>query len=209
MSDKPETSVLAWARKVQAIAQTGLHFSQNTFDRDRFTKLKALTDELLAAELDIPLGQAREIWDKEVGYATPKVGVRGGVFDGDRILLVRERSDGKWTLPGGWVDVGDSPSGAIEREILEESGYHAKAIKLAMLIDRNKHPFAPAVYHVYKMYFLCELTGGTAQTSNETDSVGFFTLDALPELSPIRTLRSQIERLYEHYRNRALPTDFD
>jgi ADP-ribose pyrophosphatase YjhB (NUDIX family) len=112
-------------------------------------------------------------------------------------------------LPGGWVDVGDSPSGAIEREILEESGFQAKAIKLAMLIDKNKHPFAPAVYHVYKMYFLCELIGGTARTSSETDDVGFFPLSGLPELSPIRTLRSQVERLYEHQRNRALATDFD
>ena len=209
MSDKPESSVLAWARKVQAIAQTGLHFTQNAFDRERFTKLKELTDELVAAELDIPLGEARAIWDKEVGYATPKVGVRGGVFDGDEVLLVRERADGKWALPGGWVDVGESPSGAIEREILEESGYSARAVKLAMLIDRNKHPFAPAPYHVYKLYFLCERTGGVARTSSETDDVGFFPLNALPELSPIRTLRSQIERLYVHHCNRALATDFD
>ena len=209
MSDKPDTRVLEWARKVQAISQNGLLFTQDSFERDRYTQLKELADSILAAELDIPLGAARALWNKEDGYATPKVDVRGGVFDGDKVLLVRERSDGKWTLPGGWVDVNDAPSEAVVREIWEESGYTAKALKLAMLVDRNRHPHPPSVYHIYKLFFLCERTGGAPTLSNETDGVDFFPVRSLPELSTGRALSSQIERLYEHQLNRALPTDFD
>jgi len=204
-----DLSVLAWARKVQAIAQNGLLFTQDSFDRDRYTQLQDLANSIIAAELDIPLGKARAFWDKEEGYATPKVDVRGGVFDAERVLLVRERSDGKWTLPGGWVDVNDAPSEAVAREIFEESGYRAKATKLAMLVDRNRHPHPPGIHHIYKLFFLCERTGGTPTLSNETDGVDFFPIRSLPELSTGRTLSSQIERLYEHQLNRALPTDFD
>jgi len=202
-------TVLVWARKVQAIAQNGLLFTQDSFERERYTQLQELTSSILAAELDIPLGAARALWDNEKGYATPKVDVRGGVFDGDRVLLVRERSDGGWTLPGGWVDVNDAPSEAVAREIYEESGYRAKATKLAMLVDKNRHPHPPSLHHIYKLFFLCDLTGGAAKTSNETDGVDFFPVHSLPNLSVGRALSSQIERLYEHHLNRALPTDFD
>jgi ADP-ribose pyrophosphatase YjhB (NUDIX family) len=204
-----DLSVLKWARKVQAIAQNGLAFTQDTFDRERFTQLQELADSIIATELDIPLGRAKAFWDKEDGYATPKVDVRGGVFDGDRVLLVRERSDGGWTLPGGWVDVNDAPSEAVSREIYEESGYRATPIKLAMLVDKNRHPHPPGIHHIYKLFFLCERTGGTATISNETDGVDFFPVHSLPQLSTGRTLSSQIARLYEHQLNKSLPTDFD
>jgi ADP-ribose pyrophosphatase YjhB (NUDIX family) len=209
VSDEPETNVLEWARKVQAIAQNGLLFTQEPFERERYTQLKDLSDSILAAELDIPLGKARALWEKEDGYVTPKVDVRGGVFDGAKVLLVRERSDGRWTLPGGWVDVNDAPSEAVVREIYEESGYRAKATKLAMLVDKNRHPHPPSVHHIYKLFFLCDLIGGAPKTSNETDGVDFFPVHSLPDLSVGRALSSQIERLYAHHLNRALPTDFD
>jgi len=201
--------ILVWARKVQAVAQTGLAFTHDPYDRERYTQLQELVAAILAKELDIPVGRAKALWDQEDGYATPKVDVRGAVFDGDKVLLVRERSDGKWTFPGGWVDVNDAPSEAVVREIFEESGYHAKAIKLAALVDKNRHPHPPSVHHIYKLLFLCELTGGTATISNETDAVEFFPVNALPELSTGRTLASQIARMYEHQLNRDLPTDFD
>jgi ADP-ribose pyrophosphatase YjhB (NUDIX family) len=202
-------TVLAWARKVQAIAQNGLAFTRDPFDRERYTQLQDLVAGLLSHELEIPLDTARSLWSGEVGYATPKVDVRGAVFDADRVLLVRERADGRWTLPGGWVDVNDAPSAAVEREIYEESGYRARAVKLAALFDKNRHPHPPGVHHIYKLLFLCELTGGAPAISNETDAVEFFAVHALPELSRGRTLPSQIERLYQHRLDPALPTDFD
>lgn len=202
-------TLLDWARKVQAIAQTGLAFTHDPFDRERYTQLTELVADILSSELDIPLTRAKAFWEGEDGYATPKVDVRGGIFDGDRVLLVRERSDGKWTLPGGWVDVNDSPSGAVAREVFEESGYRARAVKLAALVDKRRHPHPPGIHHIFKLFFLCERTGGEAAVSNETDAVQFFPVSALPELSTGRVLASQIERLYQHQLHLELPTDFD
>lgn len=204
-------NILEWARKVQAIAQNGLAFTTDPFDRERYGQLRDLVASILSTELDVPVSKAQAFWDHEEGYATPKVDVRGGVFDHDKVLLVRERSDGKWTLPGGWVDVNDAPSHAVEREIYEESGYRAKAVKLAALLDRNNpdHGHPPGIHHIYKLFFLCELTGGTATISNETDAVEFFPVNALPDLSSGRVTRSQIERLYRHQLHKDLPTEFD
>ena len=204
-----DMTVLNWARKVQAVAQTGLAFTHDIYDRERFMQLQELAAELVAAELEIPLGQAKSYWKGDDGYATPKVDVRGAVFKDEQVLLVRERSDGKWTMPGGWVDVNDAPSEAVVREIFEESGYRAKALKLAALVDRNRHPHPPSVHHIYKLFFLCEITGGSPTISDETDGVDFFPLNALPELSTGRTLASQIARMHEHWLNRDWPTDFD
>ncbi len=203
------TTILDWARKVQAIAQSGLAFTHDDFDRERYTQLTDLVASILATELDIPVSQAKAFWQAEEGYATPKVDVRGGIFEHGRVLLVRERSDGKWTLPGGWVDVNDSPSGAVAREILEESGYRARAVKLAALVDKLRHPHPPGIHHIYKLFFLCERTGGAPAVSSETDAVQFFDVHALPELSTGRVLASQIERLHQHHLHPELPTDFD
>ena len=203
--------VLEWARKVQAIAQNGLAFTRDPFERERYQQLQELASVMLATELDIPAARARTFWTDDGTYATPKVDVRGAIFQDRRVLLVRERSDGKWTLPGGWVDVNDGPSFAVEREIREESGYLARATKLAALFDKSNpsHGHPPGTLHIYKLFFLCELTGGAPATSSETDGVDFFALDALPPLSLGRTTPSEIERLHQHHLERTLPTDFD
>jgi ADP-ribose pyrophosphatase YjhB (NUDIX family) len=207
---RPHTeTLLAWARKVQAIAHNGLLFSSDPFDRERYHELERLVVALFESELGVPVAQARAFWASEHGYATPKVDVRGAVFQGERVLLVRERSDGRWTLPGGWVDINDAPAAAVAREIREESGFEARPVKLAALVDKNRHPHPPGVHHIYKLMFLCELTGGEAATSNETDAVDFFSVQALPPLSLGRILPAQIERLYRHHLEPGLPTDFD
>ncbi|HYL03011.1 MAG TPA: NUDIX hydrolase [Steroidobacteraceae bacterium] len=210
MSGRERTAtLLAWVRELQAIAQNGLAFSRDPFDRARYTQLRELATRMLSGELGTPPETVRALFEGESGYATPKVDVRGGVFRDGEVLLVRERSDGRWTLPGGWVDVNDAPSDAVAREIYEESGYRARAVKLAALLDKNRHPHPPGVHHIYKLLFLCELTGGAPATSPETDAVGFFPVRGLPELSPGRVLPAQIELLYRHHLEPALPTDFD
>jgi ADP-ribose pyrophosphatase YjhB (NUDIX family) len=209
MSPAAPRNLLEWARKLQAIAQNGLAFTRDPFDRERYTQLTELVALLLASEFDMSAEAARALWAEERGYATPKVDVRGGVFVDQRVLLVRERTDGRWTLPGGWVDVNDAPSEAVAREIYEESGYRARPVKLAALIDKNRHPHPPGVHHIYKLFFLCELTGGAPATSTETDAVEFFPVHALPPLSTGRVLASQIERLHQHSIDASLPTDFD
>lgn len=198
-----------WMQQLQAIAQNGLTFATDSFDVDRYTKLRKITSEMVGAigglDPEMVLGQ----YSKEIGYATPKVDVRGAVIKGNKILLVREIEDGGWTLPGGWADVGDSPSEAVLREIWEESGYEAKVLKLVAVQDRNRHPHPEHPQHIYKLFFLCEITGGEAKHSNETDGVGFFAEDALPPLSLGRTLPEQIALLFEHSRNPELATVFD
>ncbi|MBV9725567.1 MAG: NUDIX hydrolase [Gammaproteobacteria bacterium] len=209
MSASPPRDLLDWARRVQAIAQNGLAFTHDPFDRERYTQLAELLALLLAERLAIPVDAARSLWSQDEGYATPKVDVRGGVFLDQRVLLVRERSDGRWTLPGGWVDVGNAPSEAVVREIFEESGYRARPVKLAALLDKDRHPHPPGLHHIYKLFFVCELTGGAAAPSTETDAAEFFPVRTLPPLSTGRVLAAQIERLYRHHIEPSLPTDFD
>lgn len=202
-------SLLEWARKVQAIAQSGLAFSHDPYDRERYRELQDLVDSILSRELGRSEAEIKSLWVHEEGYATPKVDVRGAVFIDDEILLVRERSDGKWTLPGGWADVNEAPSEAVVREVHEESGYQTRATKLAAVYDRSRHDHPPMIYHVYKMLFLCDVEAGVASSSLETDGVGFFSMDYLPDLSTPRVTRGQIERLFQHHDRRDLPTDFD
>jgi ADP-ribose pyrophosphatase YjhB (NUDIX family) len=200
---------LEWTQRLQAIAQTGLTYAADPYDVERYAALREITAELVAAHSDASLDYLRGMFADQAGYATPKVDVRGAVFRDDTILLVKERSDGGWTLPGGWADVGDAPSDAVVREIAEESGFQTRAVKLLALYDRNKHGHPPHPFHVYKLFFQCELLGGAATPSSETEAVGFFRADALPELSLTRVMPAQIARLFEHYRNPNWPTDFD
>jgi ADP-ribose pyrophosphatase YjhB (NUDIX family) len=201
--------ILEWARQVQAIAQSGLAYSENHYDRERYEQLQDLVSSILSLELEISEVDAKKLWLQEEGYATPKVDVRGAVFLDDKILLVRERADGKWTLPGGWADINDSPSESVIREIREESGFSTKAVKLAALYDRNRHAHPPMVYHVYKLFFICDIVSGAASVSHETTGVEFFSSSNLPELSVARVTQDQILRLFEHNKNREMPTDFD
>ena len=204
-----EPNWLTWARKLQAIGQNGLAYSKDPFDIERFEELRELALEILQNYTDSELPRIRDLFAGEHGHATPKVDVRGVVFNEDAILLVRERADGKWTLPGGWVDVNESPSESVVREVFEESGYQTKALKLLACYDRNRHPHPPHPYHVYKLFFHCEILGGSPSTSYETDGVDFFKQDAIPELSTGRVTSAQIDRFFEFLRSPDLPTDFD
>ncbi|NJL84308.1 MAG: NUDIX hydrolase [Chloroflexaceae bacterium] len=200
---------LDWAKRLQAIAQIGLTYSENPYDIERYKAIQGLAAEILAAQTGTALPQILDWLAAEFGYATPKVDVRGAIFQGETILLVRERSDNCWTLSGGWADVGDGPARAVEQEILEESGFLARATKLVAVCDRNQHPHPPHPHHVYKLFFQCELLGGTPRPSLETSEVDFFEENALPELSLGRVTPGQIALLFEHYRHPTLPTRFD
>jgi ADP-ribose pyrophosphatase YjhB (NUDIX family) len=205
-----EPKWLLWARELQAIAQTGLNFSKGQYDLERYRRLGAIAAEMMAQGSGAPVERIAGLFEQELGYPTPKVDVRGAVFQGERILMVRETSDGRWTLPGGWADVNQSARQCVEREIHEESGYEARAIKLAGVWDARhqgvtfQHP-----YSIYKLFFVCELTGGSAQPSIETSAVEFFAIDELPELSVGRTNARQVERMFAHRHEPQLATEFD
>ncbi len=186
---------LDWARRLQSIAQAGLTYSQNAYDLERFHQVQALAAEILAEYTHADLQTALDLLRGEQGYATPKVDVRGVIFEGDKILMVRELSDGGWTLPGGWVDPGEPPSRAVEREVFEESGYCVKAVRLLAVFDRALHDHPPHLFSIYKLFFLCEITGGAPKDSHETAGARFYALDALPELSHSRTSVDELHRM--------------
>ncbi|WP_321470629.1 NUDIX hydrolase [uncultured Paludibaculum sp.] len=208
MTDEPQW--LTWARQLQAIAQTGLTFTKDVFDQERYQAVRRIAAEMAAAGAGIADSQRiLDLFSHDSGYATPKVDVRSAVFRDDHILLVKEHEDGCWTLPGGWADVGDAPSLAAVREVKEESGYDVVATKLAAIFDRNLHGHPPFPFHAYKLYFLCELVGGEAAVSHETDAVDFFPEDQIPPLSLTRVTPAIIAHLFEHHRHPEWPTSFD
>lgn len=201
---------IQWAKRIQALAQTGLEYSENPYDRERYEALRQLAAEMMAETSTLSAGEFLEIFQRESGYATPKVDVRGAVFQNGKILLSRELSDGCWSLPGGWADVNDAPSQAVIREVREEAGYEVRCTKLAAVLDRDLHYHGGAhPFHIYKLMFLCEITGNADELCHDITEAGFFDLDDLPPLSLHRTLAGHIEMLYDHYRNPGLPTVFD
>ncbi len=206
----PEPQWLIWARELQAIAQNGLTFSRDRFDIERYHAVREIASAMMAAGSGGEVPIIADLFAGQSGYATPKVDVRGAVFRDDRILLVRERSDGRWALPGGWADINQSASEAVTREIREEAGFETTVRKLAAVYDRSRHNHSPPFpFHVYKMFFLCDLTGGAARPSDETSEVAFFPMGGLPELSLGRVLPKQIVRMFAHHREPHLPTEFD
>ena len=199
-----------WCRTLQSIAQSGLTYSRDPFDVERFRQLRTLVGEMLSSGGEpADAAAVQSLLNAEQGYLTPKVDARGAVFRDDRILLVRERSDGLWSLPGGWTDVGESPGESVVREISEESGFETRCVKLVALYDRDRHDHPPMYFHIYKIYFLCELTGGSPSQSLETDDIGFFAETELPALSTGRVTSKQIATMFAHHRDRDLPTEFD
>jgi ADP-ribose pyrophosphatase YjhB (NUDIX family) len=206
--DEPQW--LLWARELQAIAQTGLSFSRDKYDLDRYHRLRAIAVEMLAVGSNTPLERVQGLYEQDVGYPTPKVAVRAAMFRDDQVLLVREISDGRWALPGGWADVNQTPKECVEREIREESGFEARAIKLAAVYDHRRQGYvARHPYSIYVLFFICEITGGSASPSLETSAVEFFPRDQLPELSVGRSNAAQIARMYEHWLHPELMPDFD
>ncbi len=205
-----EPNWLRWAKQLAALAQDGLTYCDNAYGIERYEQMREVAAEMMAAGFDLDKKSVLDLLSREQGYATPKVDVRGAAFRDNKILLVRERLDGGWTLPGGWADPCQSPTEAVVREVFEESGFEVRVTKLAAVYDRSKHPHLPLMpFHIYKLLFLCEITGGQATESHETTGVDFFAEDNIPELSLSRTLPEQIARMFEHHRNPALPTDFD
>ena len=202
---------LQWAKALQAISQTGLHYSEDQYDKERYQQIAEIAAEIIAHRTTLSADRILELNASEFGYATPKVDVRGVIFRDSKILLVKEIADqGRWTLPGGWADVNETPSQATIREVLEESGFETRIVKLLAVYDRDKQGhFPPFPYHVYKLFFLCEIVGGFARASGETSEVAFFGEHEIPELSKSRVTHEQLRRFFEHSNNVELPTDYD
>ena len=201
-----QTDIVNTAQKILALSQSGLTYSKDIFDKERYEALQEIAVELLSANFDIAREDITHISEK--GYATPKTDVRAFIIRENKILMVRESDDGLWSLPGGWADVGDSPAQAVCREVLEETGLNVNVTKLLGVWDRNQHGHPPHPWHIYKLIFLCEETGGELAISHESLDIGFFALDELPDLSLTRIVTKQIQVSFD-IATKNMPTYFD
>jgi len=200
---------LEWIKQVYAVAQWGLTYSKDPFELERYEVLKSLSKEMMADFTEIDQTRIPELFAHEVGYVTPKVDVRGVVFKDDKILMVQERWDGRWSLPGGWADIGLSPAEVAAKEVMEESGFIVKPIKLLAVLDKKFFSHPISAFHIYKHFILCEIEDGEAQTGLESIGVNFFGLDELPPLSSHRITQEQLELLFQHAKEPNRPTDFN
>ena len=200
---------IKWARRLAAIAQDGLTYSKDPFDTERYTAVRDIAAEMMGEHSDAEVSYVADLLAGETGHATPKIDVRGVVFRDGGVLLVKERDDGLWSLPGGWAEVHESPSDAVAREVREESGYLTEAVKLLAVYDRERHEHPPYPFAVYMLFFLCRLIDEMPMESAETEEAGFFGRNELPDLSRNRVTAAQMEQLFQLHERPESPTVFD
>lgn len=207
-----ENQWLAYAKRLQAIASTALHFCQNDFDRERFEEIAEIAHRMLADLADVPLERISDlIPDFALGYATPKVEVRGAVIENGKILLVREKSDGLWTMPGGYADIGLSASENVIKEVREEAGLDVTVQRLYSVRHKAKGLYTSDSRDFYKLYFLCERADMASEpmAGLETSEVGFFDPSDLPPLSRGRVIESDIVEALRFHDGTLTLTIFD
>lgn len=201
---------LDWAKQLNAISQAGKTYSKDKYDLERFDQIADISHQMFAELSDQPVEKVANLFVNEVGYPTPKIDVRAGVIKDGKILLVKEREDGKWTLPGGWGDVCETPTQGVIREVEEESGYIVSSPRLVAVKDRAVHPYTPPYpFHIYKMFFLCDLEGGEPTINIEVSDIDWFSPNSLPPLSDGRTRPEDIEYLFEALNNPNQPVYID
>ncbi len=186
----------SWAQELQALAQNGLAYTENAFDRERFERIRQIAAEMLSYETEIPQEKVMNLFCNERGYQTPKLDTRAAIFDGDKILLVQE-SDGLWSMPGGWVDVSESIASNTVKEVWEEAGIRAKAVRLIALHDRKQHNLPKYIYNITKAFVLCEALSGSFKENTETIASGYFTLDNLPPLAENKNNYDQVKMCFD------------
>jgi ADP-ribose pyrophosphatase YjhB (NUDIX family) len=208
-SEKQSPPWLAWAREIQAIGQTGITYGAAEYDLQRYRRLLAIAAEIIAGYTAYASEPLVADFVMQTGYATPKVDVRGAVVRDGRILLVQERADERWCLPGGWADVAVAPSEMVAREVQEESGFEVQPRQLIGLYDANQNQRPLEYYHAYKIVFLCDIVGGEARPSDETMAVDFFDFDDLPPLSSNRTSERHLQDVWAWLQNGSPTATFD
>ena len=203
------TKWLKWATELQSIAQAGLTFAKNQYDIDRYQQIRDLTVEILNEYTYIDHKKIRELFASETGYQTPKVDIRAAVIKDDKILLVNEKIDGRWSLPGGWADVNSSVSESAVRECSEEAGASVVPKRIIAVHLANKHNNPQFPYTIYKIFVDCELIEYNFKENTETIGSSFFSPDDLPELSAERNSLNQIKMCFEAKKHKFFETIFD
>ncbi len=189
---------LATAKRLQAIAQAGLSFSDNGYDIERYEEIREISVKMMSHYTGEDFTKVKSLFAAGKGYQTPMVDIRAVIFKDGKILLVKEKVDGRWSLPGGWADVGYSPAEVAAKETREEAGFEVKAKRLLAVFDKKFHPHPPEPHYVYKIFLLCEYVGGKAMAGTETSDVGFFNRRELPPLSEERNTSVQIEMMFAY-----------
>lgn len=200
---------LDWAREIQSLSQTGLAFASTGYEKQRYTRLTEIAAEIIENYTNLTKENIVKSLLNQPGYATPKIDVRAAVINEGKILLVHEKSDNLWAMPGGWADVGDTPSEVVIRETKEESGFDVLPEKVIGVFDANRSGRPLEFFHAFKIVFICKLIGGTAQPSDETYGADFFNLDHLPPLSPNRTNQKHLMEIKAHLADIKRPAYFD
>lgn len=194
--------LIGLAQRMRALSQNGLVYSLSEYDTERYEELTALSDEITALATGLEPDDVARSYHPAKEYVTPKVDIRAVVFnEKDEILLVREKADGCWSLPGGWSDVGYSPKEVAVKEVSEETGLEVRPVRLLAVMDMSKHPHPRIPYYVYKFFILCELRGGSFTETFDILGKGFFRLDELPPLSLERVLPGQVQQMYAYYKH--------
>ncbi|MEM9282180.1 MAG: NUDIX hydrolase [Verrucomicrobiota bacterium] len=197
-------------KEIRALAQSGLQYTKDPFDRERFERLMDIASELYTSLSDSDLESVERFFMPETGYATPKVDLRACVFKDGRVLLVKERSDNLWTLPGGWADQSESPQEGIIREIKEESGFDSKIESLYAIKDRDRNPYKPKYpVSIYKLFFTATVTSGSPETNLEVSDIDFFEEGNLPPLSEARVLPQDIHDGFRAFRGETQICSYD
>jgi ADP-ribose pyrophosphatase YjhB (NUDIX family) len=200
---------LDWAREIQALAQSGNAYAVNEYQRERYRRLAEIAAEIISEHTLMAREPLAAAFHAQTGYATPRIDVRGAVFHNGKLLLVRERLDGGWTLPGGWVDVGDTPSGSAEREVWEEAGFRVKADRVIGVYDANRTG-SLELFHAFKIVFLCGLLSGEPRPSLETSEVAFFGPEEIPgPFSGSRTAARHVRDAFAALADPSRPAVFD
>lgn len=197
-------------KRIQSLAEIGLHYAENVFDRERYDELQAICLELLEKMTDVPIEKINPIIIDNNGYKTPKVDVRAVVFnEKNEILMIKEKVDGCWALPGGWADIGYTPRQIAEKECFEEAGLEVKANRILAVMDKRAQNMPPQFEYIYKIFILCEKQNDRISTGSETDDVAWFAEDQIPPLSTPRNLESQIKMMFEYFRGERTDVFFD
>jgi ADP-ribose pyrophosphatase YjhB (NUDIX family) len=200
---------LAWARRLAALAQSGNAYATDPFDRERYDEILLIAAGMVARLGQVPPAAVADLYLPQAGYATPKIDLRAAVVDGERLLMVRERSDGGWALPGGWGDVNESAREGIEREVREEAGLDVLVTGLVGVYDRDRWGHPPMPFSIYKVVLRCEAVGGVLAAGSETSDAAFFAEAEVPRLSATRLSRELLARVFAHVRDPGLPADVD
>ena len=191
---------LTWTKDLQSIAQAGLYYGKDVFDRERYEKIREISAQMMSEISDLDVGKVKDLFCNEIGYQTPKIDTRSAIYKNDRILLVREKN-GTWSLPGGWCDYNVSVAENAVKETREESGFDVKVIRLIAVKDRAKHNSPLYPYGVCKMFFECSITGGEFKENSETTAVDFFTENSLPDLAIEKNNEEQLKMCFKAHRD--------